>query len=130
MNEATRQLILWNRVWMALFVALALLWAFNREVSRYSEDASRVRGSWEGKTLRFFSLHGGVVISYLESRSADGSVAARLPTPLFILDSGPAHVDPNTWRTLEWRDDAGSVRPGPPVGAPVSGLYARLESSR
>jgi hypothetical protein len=71
-----------------------------------------------------------VAIFYLHSHSGEVPVATRLPTTLFILDSEPVRVDPALWKTLEWRDDAGSLQPAPPVGTPVRGLYTRLEWSR
>lgn len=130
MDEQMKRLALWNRVWLTLSVVLALAWGFGRVVEHVFEDSSTVKSSWDGETLRFSSLQGRVVISHLQSYSAERLVGARLPTPLFILDSGPVTVDPTTWKALEWRDDAGSVQPPPPVGAPVKGLYTRLERTR
>jgi hypothetical protein len=39
-----------------------------------------------------------------------------LPPKFVTLDSGPVRVEPTVTKTLEWRDDAGSLRPQPPDG--------------
>src|SRR5678816_4462003 len=101
MNDPTRRLLLWNWIWLTLSAILALSWAFNQALSRLSEDVSRVRTSWDGPTLRLSTTRGGVAILYLHSHLGAVPVAARLATPLFILDSGPVRVEPAVWKTLE-----------------------------
>ena len=56
-------------------------------------------------------------------------VAARLPEPIFMLDSEGAVIEKAAYDRLEWSNEGRTKDDPPPYGSKVHALFIRLESS-
>jgi hypothetical protein len=111
-------------VWVTSVLCIVVVWI---AVRTFNSTVKDVRARWDGETLTFSSVTGRVVISHLEGRSNNMPVAAPLPVPLYIVDSEGVKVDRATYEKLHWRNEGGNLRPAPPVGSEITGLYQRLQ---
>ena len=119
------------RFWLAalLFVILVRdgLYALDRSFQR---SINRVTTRWDGDTLRVFTIHGGpLVVTHLAGTSQSRGVAAVLPEPEFLFDSGGPKFSRSVLEKLAWITEGGERLPPPPIGSRIYALYYRLQRS-
>jgi hypothetical protein len=118
------------RVTVRWLVAACLLFAGGWAASRLFENTvlarmRQVESSWEGDTLRISTMAGYVAVTHLVRTSEGTPVAARLPTPEFILDSESVRIPYARLRSMEWRDEGQTRRAAPAANSPIRALYYR-----
>ena len=130
-DQRLAQLLFWNRVWLTLLILLLLAWAGNAYFRSLMHQTFGLKATWSDKELLISSINGRKLITHLVGTSRRGTyVGARLPTPLFILDSEPIRIGQSLYEKLEWRNEGGAIDEAPPIGSEVSALYVQLERSQ
>lgn len=87
-----------------------------------------VRCRWREDTLRFSTISGLVEITHLMGQSNRTPVVARLPEPLFLVDSESVGIAYASMKSLTWHSEGGHSFPVPPPGSPIVVLYRRLDA--
>src|SRR5687768_4933940 len=88
------KVLVWNRVWLSILVLVALGCGVFAYFGKLGRQITAVKTSWHSETLVINSRSGHILITALVGRSPRGTpVGARLPNPIFILDSEGAKIE-------------------------------------
>jgi hypothetical protein len=74
-------------------------------------------------------MRGHVLVTHLAGFSNGSPAGARLPEPVFLLDSEGASIDLATFQSLDWRNEGGGKESAPAVGSAVRALHIQLQPS-
>jgi hypothetical protein len=131
-NKQIRRLLVWNRIWLLLWVCVGIAWGTRTALSYidaqfFSLSSERPRKSTEG--LRFSAASDGpFVITHLidvKSRSW-----AALPRSVAVTDSYGASFEIDDIKKLDWRGRHGEQVPFPEDNAAISVLFYRPLTAR
>ena len=127
-NREIRRLVWWNRLWLALVLAGALVWLLAARLEQVSNPPVKVW--WQGQDLQFGSMSDGpFVVTHLVIHHAGHApeAVALLPEPVVISESGRKTLHQSAWRKLRWNGYSGNPVPSPEASAPIRALYYRAE---
>lgn len=127
-----RRLLFWNRFWLGLLLASAVLGASLRLLRNSIRSTHQLRVAWSNDGgLSFSSVSDGpFVVTHLilggrEAETEGKKAVAELPRPVAIIDSRGASLSPEQLGKLTWRDISGRPISPPGEGAPIRALYYR-----
>lgn len=128
-DSVIRRLILWNRVWQAAAIVVVVILG-GQFAMRYANGiVYEVSTGWYSGTLSCSTISGPLYITHLLGYDGTTPIAARLPQPVFVLDSGAVKWSASDLAKLSWRDEGGGEHRPPAIGTAIRALYIRLQRS-
>ncbi len=128
-DNQLRRLIIWNRLWLGLFMVLLISWGGLSWANRIYSDMRALRVSWRsGGDIKFSSASDGpFVITHLATvaRSEQEKSVARLSQPIVVVDSAGATLSKSEVEKLKWHGYRGAAQPSPAAGTAIVAFYYR-----
>jgi hypothetical protein len=119
-----RNLVLWNRFWVFLFVMTVLALVGRSGLDYIDQMTLRVSSNWDENGVRLSGLEDGpVVVTAIEC--LDERSWASLSKQIVITDSGGAYITVDQMKKLEWHDRQGQPCPFPGKHDNIVALYFR-----
>jgi hypothetical protein len=127
-DTQVRRLVVWNRLWLGLFIAVLLGWAGVLWINHFIENHVRaIRVYWmdDGGIKLSSSSDGPFVVTHLAkvATSEQEKSVVRLSPPIVIVDSFGAIISKSEFDGLKWHGYMGDAHPPPAVGTAIQAFY-------